>query len=263
MPNKHLSFNYQMNKFTNLYYLPLLIILCLLMACGSNSQEKTEEPQNSSSEEAIVKTDSQPKKTESSSKANESSFKGVRSIKVKNIGALSQVFNDSNFVQLAAAREMGIEPITDLNTAYFMKRPLVKVSSNEHYQIDSLKHSIPYLVPEAANLLDVIGKNFIDSLHNRGGDSYKIKVTSILRTPESVGRLRRVNVNATDSSTHQFGTTFDISYVNFYCMDDSRQINQGDLKNLLAEVLYELRQQGKCLVKFERKTGCFHVTVTR
>lgn len=185
----------------------------------------------------------------------------VRSIKVNSLGPLARVFNDSNYLQLEAAQKLGIEPVTDLHSAYFMKRPLVKVESNQYYHIDSLRHSLPYLVPEAAALLEVIGKNFIDSLSSRGGDSYKIKVTSLLRTPETVGRLRRVNVNATDSSTHQYATTFDISYTNFYCLDQNRIINQGDLKNLLGEVLYDLRRQGKCLVKYERKTGCFHVTV--
>lgn len=187
----------------------------------------------------------------------------VRSIRVRNIGPLRQVFNDSNYMQLEAAQRLGIEPVSDLSSAYFMKRPLVKVSSNQYYHIDSLRHSIPYLVPEAASLLEEIGHNFLDSLHNRGGDSYKIKVTSLLRTPESVSRLRRVNVNATDSSTHQYATTFDISYTNFYCLDETRQINQGDLKNLLAEVLKDLRDSGRCLVKYEYKTGCFHVTVKR
>ncbi|MCH5226930.1 MAG: hypothetical protein J1F16_03820 [Muribaculaceae bacterium] len=187
--------------------------------------------------------------------------RGVRSLKVRNIGPLGKVFNDSNYVHLESAKKMGIEPISGLSSAYFTKRPIVKVQSNKYYHIDSLRHSLPYLVPEAASLLEVIGRNFIDSLHNRGGDSYKIKVTSLLRTPESVGRLRRVNINATDSSTHQFATTFDISYTNFYCTDETRQINQGDLKNLLGEVLLDLKKQGKCLVKYEYKTGCFHVTV--
>ncbi|MCH5225721.1 MAG: hypothetical protein J1D77_06950 [Muribaculaceae bacterium] len=185
---------------------------------------------------------------------------GVRSIRVRNIGPLRQVFNDSNYLQLEAARRLGIEPISDLASAYNMRRPIVKVESNEFYQIDSLRHSVPYLVPEAAILLEDIGRNFIDSLSSRGGDSYRIKVTSLLRTPETVSRLRRVNVNATDSSTHQYATTFDISYTNFYCLDETRQINQGDLKNLLGEVLYDLRKNGRCLVKYEYKTGCFHVT---
>ena len=191
---------------------------------------------------------------------NTKAVKGVRSLKVNNIGPLRKVFNDSNYLQLQAARELGIEPIGGLENSYFMKRPIVEVKSNQYYQIDTLRHSLPYLVPEAAALLEDIGKNFLDSLHKRGGDSYKIKVTSLLRTPESVGRLRRVNVNATDSSTHQYGTTFDISYTNFYCLDPERQINQGDLKNLLGEVLLDLKEKGRCYVKYEYKTGCFHIT---
>ena len=186
-----------------------------------------------------------------------------RRIKVANLGALSQVFNDSNYLQLEAARRLGIDPIEDISSAYFTKRPIVKITDNEYYRIDSLTHSLPFLVPEAATLLKVIGKNFRDSLAARGGDSHLIKVTSLLRTPHTVGRLRRVNVNATDSSTHQYATTFDISYTNFYVADSSRLVYQGDLKNLLAEVLYQLREEGKCLVKYERKTGCFHVTATR
>lgn len=235
-------------------FLHLAILFCIFVfvACGS---KKKQEEQPSLQSEVIG---------EGFYEAGEMRpIYSVRSIRVRNIGPLRQVFNDSNYLQLQAARRLGIDPIEDLASAYFTKRPLVKVSPNEYYHIDSLRHSVPYLVPEAAQLLNDIGKNFIDSLSSRGGDSYKIKVTSLLRTPESVGRLRRVNINATDSSTHQYATTFDISYNNFYCLDENQQINQGDLKNLLGEVLYDLREQGRCLVKFEYKTGCFHVTVNK
>ena len=233
----------------------LVLTLALFVACGDKNAKDAEQNPGQPS-------NSVP--TEASSSANSPLSAGtVRRIKVNVRGTHGTVFTDSNQIQLKMAQHLGIDPVTDLNSAYFMKRPLVKVESNQFYHVDSLKHSLPYLVPEAAILLQDIGKNFIDSLHNRGGDSYKIKVTSLLRTPETVGRLRRVNINATDSSTHQYATTFDISYNNFYCLDENRQINQNDLKNLLAEVLYDLREQGRCLVKYERKTGCFHVTVAQ
>ena len=227
----------------------LMLSLCAI-ACGEKKQSDTiiEEEQPTASVKIEKEADMAT---------------GVRSIKVRNIGPLYQVFNDSNHVQLEAARRLGIEPIEDLSKAYFTSRPIVKVESNEYYQVDSLTHSVPYLVPEAASLLEEIGKNFIDSLHRRGGDSYKIKVTSLLRTPRLVEKLRRINVNATDSSTHQYATTFDISYTNFYCLDNNRQINQGDLKNLLAEVLLDLKSQDRCFVKYENKTACFHVTVNK
>ena len=235
----------------------LFLALCVfspLFQCGKAGKDNAER------EDTQLKTEKEVTGLEDSG-SNPAS--GVRSISVRNIGPLGRVFNDSNYVHLEAARLLGIDPLDDLSSFYFMKRPIVKVSDNEYYHIDSLRHSIPYLVPEAADLLRDIGKNFIDSLKNRGGDSYTIKVTSLLRTPESVGRLRRVNVNATDSSTHQYATTFDISYTNFYCLDQNRQINQGDLKNLLGEVLYDLRQQGRCYVKYEYKTACFHVTARK
>lgn len=183
-------------------------------------------------------------------------------IRVRSIGRLAEVFNDSNHRQFAFAKALGIQPIRGIAEAYHTRRPMLKITSTADYTVDSLTHSLPYLVPEASRLLTSIGRNFKDSLRRRGADGYRIRVTSLLRTPYTVKRLRRVNINATDSSTHQFGTTFDISYRRFHCLDTTRTINEEDLKNLLAEVLYDLRNQGRCLVKFERKTGCFHVTVT-
>lgn len=183
-------------------------------------------------------------------------------IHVNNIGPLAKVFNDSNKYQYAWAEQLGIEPITNLRGAFRTRRPLRLITDCEAYGVDKLTHSMPYLVPEAADLLETIGYNFIDSLARRGADGYKVKVTSLLRTPATVKSLRRVNKNATDSSTHQFGTTFDLSWSKFVCADSTRTIHEGDLKNLLAEVLEDLRRQGRCMVKFERKTACFHITVT-
>ncbi|MDE5789667.1 MAG: hypothetical protein K2H96_00360 [Muribaculaceae bacterium] len=184
-------------------------------------------------------------------------------VRVKALGRLADVFNDSNYRQYAYAEKLGIAPITDLSKAYHTRRPMLKIQSNADYYVDTLTHSLPYLVPEASSLLSAIGRNFQDSLKRKGNARYKIRVTSLLRTPATVKKLRRVNINATDSSTHQFGTTFDISYHRFHCLDSRYELSQEALKNVLAEVLYDLRKEGRCLVKFERKTGCFHVTATR
>ncbi|MCM1152231.1 MAG: DUF5715 family protein [Muribaculum sp.] len=184
-------------------------------------------------------------------------------LRLNDLGApLAKVFNDSNYRQYAYAEALGIDPIYDIGDAYFTKRPIVKVSSTENYYVDTLTHSAPYLVPEGEKLLAHIGKAFRDSLKSRGASGYRVKVTSLLRTRHSVKRLRRVNRNATDSSTHQFGTTFDLSWSNFKADNPTRVINDGDLKNLLAEVLYDARREGRCLVKYEHKTCCFHITAT-
>lgn len=188
---------------------------------------------------------------------------GAGRLALYQIGRLREVFNDSNYRQLYFANRLGIRPITSVRDCYRTRRPLVKIESNTYYKVDSLTHSFPFLVPEAAQLLHDIGCNFNDSLQKRGGKGYQIKVTSLLRTPSCVKRLRRINRNATEASTHQYGTTFDISYTKFNCLDSTIKLHEGDLKNLLAEVLFDLRSRGRCLVKYERHTPCFHITVIK
>lgn len=185
---------------------------------------------------------------------------GCVRIRLRPIGPLRPLFNDSNAVQLEAAQAIGIRPVETLADAWQATRPLLPVRSCAEYYIDELKHSYPYLVPEAAALLHDIGAAFNDSLAERGGGAYRLKVTSLLRTPATVSRLRRVNRNATAESTHTFGTTFDISYSRFICDSDSLGRTFEDLKNLLGEVLLDFKNQGRCYVKMERRQACFHIT---
>lgn len=232
-------------------------LLFSMMLIGCNSSDNGKNNVDSVATDTITKN---------IAKENQNIRQGCYSnarIHVNYFGNFREVFNDSNKYQYAHAEKSGIDPITDIKSCYFTKRPIVKIESNEFYFVDKLTHSLPYLVPQAANLLQDIGKNFIDSLAKRGADGYKIKVTSLLRTPSTVKRLRKVNINASDSSTHQFGTTFDISYNHFYCADSTRTINGNDLKGVLGEVLYDLRKQERCMVKYEYKTACFHITAIK
>lgn len=187
---------------------------------------------------------------------------GVK-MKINSVGGnLGRVFNDSNYRHLEAAGAIGVSPIGSLESAWHAGRPLVRLQTCREYFLDNLTHSLPYLVPEAETLLRDIGAAFIDSLNARGGGSYRVKVTSVLRTEESVSRLRRVNRNATTTSAHIFGTTFDISYSKFICDSVTMPRTQEDMKNLLGEVMKDMRDRGRCFVKYERKQGCFHVTAT-
>lgn len=184
-------------------------------------------------------------------------------IHTNQIGNFDEIFNDSNYRQYEYAEKLGIHPLETLGDTYHTSRPLVKIRSGEAYHLLELTHSMPYLVPEAAWLLEDIGYAFIDSLKNRGASGYLIEVSSVLRSPYQVKRLRRVNKNAVDSSTHKFGTTFDIAYNNFHNTDPNEFVNPADLKQVLAEVLYDMRRQGRCMVKYEKKSPCFHITVTK
>lgn len=186
---------------------------------------------------------------------------GCQRLVIRNVFPLRSTFNDSNAVQLAAAKQLGINPIQDDADILRVNRPLVRVRSCREYYLDDLTHSFPFLVPEAAQLLSDIGSAFNDSLAARGGGHYRIKVTSLLRTPATVKKLKKVNKNATEESTHSFGTTFDISYGKFVIDSLAEPYRTfEDLKNLLGEILYDMRAQGRCYVKFEYRQSCFHIT---
>lgn len=182
-------------------------------------------------------------------------------MKVNYVGRdLRKVFNDSNYVHWADGEKIGIKPLTDTRSHWKPSRDIVKITSCEDYFIDKLTYSRPYLVPQAAATLHEIGRRFRDTIAARGGGDYRIKVTSLLRTPRTVAKLRRRNSNAIDSSVHQLATTFDISYANFIANTDEVPRSTDDLKGVLAEVLFAMRNEGKIWVKCERRQPCFHIT---
>ena len=175
-------------------------------------------------------------------------------------------FPDLQEVQIVAARRWGVRPVKNREEAEHRKQELVYVGANPYFSIDrAMTQSIPYLVPRASNLLQQIGKNFIDSLYVKNVPLHRIIVSSVLRTEDDVSRLRRFNVNANEQSCHRFGTTFDITYIRFdpvHHADGSPCVYVSDaiLKPVLSEVLRDLRQQGLCYIKHERKQSCFHIT---
>lgn len=184
---------------------------------------------------------------------------------IRGVVSYKRSFNDLNDTHLAAARAIGIHPIEDREAAAHMTRSLSLVETCENYRLDSLTHSIPYLVPKAHTLLNNVGRNFLDSLENKGLNPYKVIATSILRTNHDVKRLRKGNINASDNSAHRYGTTFDISYKRFELVPDPdgyplQPVREDTLKMVLAEVLRDLKKQGDCYVKYELKQGCFHIT---
>lgn len=184
-------------------------------------------------------------------------------MKVNYFGNLRQVFNDSNHIHRASAERHGITPLTDTRSHWQNTRDIVKITTCADFYIDDLRHSSPYLVPQAAATLHEIGRRFRDTIQARGGGDYRIKVTSLLRTPATIKRLRRRNRNAIDSSVHQLGTTFDISYVSFVASSPEPARSVDDLKGVLSEVLRAMRSEGKLWVKYEVGQPCFHITARK
>lgn len=171
----------------------------------------------------------------------------------------SRTFSDMNDRHLGSARRLGISPVSSEGDLKKLKGRVQEISSCRWYEVDDLTHSLPYLVPEAETLLRTIGKNFRDSLDSKGLPSYTIIVTSILRTHESVKKLRRRNGNASANSAHVYGTTFDVAYARFKS-NSFRETEMNKLKSVLAEVLRDLRKNKQCFVRYEYKQGCFHIT---
>ena len=140
------------------------------------------------------------------------------------------------------------------------------MAASPYYRVDPLQASIPYLVPRAAVLLQDIGQAFFDSLQVKDVPLHRFIVTSVLRSEADVRRLRRTNGNATEHSCHLYGTTFDISYNRYETVQDpdgpqARAVRSDTLKFVLSEVLRDMRQRGRCYIKYEVKQGCFHMTV--
>ncbi len=178
------------------------------------------------------------------------------------VGSYARVFNDKPDAHMAAADRYGITPIMTLSDAWNLRQPIERISSCPDFEVDELTHSYPYLVPDAARLLHAIGSAFRDSLKHRGYAEYRPIVTSVLRTQESVRRLSRRNVNAVSNSAHLYGTTFDITHAKYSQIGtDGSECHPAELKRILAEVLVDLRDRKQCLVKYERKQPCFHITV--
>lgn len=235
----------------------IFICICVIMgACGCSTKDVRPEL------EAILR----PQAVENPYDKHLPSApdEGCVKLRSKNIGPLFKAFADMPEAHLPHARTGGIKPIVTDDDAWLNGENLVRVVSDENMFVDTLHHSYPYLRPHANDLLKEIGKRFSDSLAARGGGAYRLKVTSLLRTPRTVKALRRVNRNASEESAHSYATTFDISYSKFIC-DDAGQTHRTfeDLKNLLAEIVYDLRAEGRCKVKIERRQACMHITACK
>lgn len=185
--------------------------------------------------------------------------------KVVSVPSFADAFPDVNDVQLATAERLGVPECDSREEAASNLDRYVCVGESPYYDMEHLTHSVPYLVPRAAVLLEEIGRNFLDSLAVKDIPFHKMVVTSLLRTNEDIRRLRRHNGNASEQSCHRFGTTFDISYNIFHRVQDPDLPEQPEtwavtLKSVLAEVLDDLRREGACYVKYEYRQSCFHIT---
>lgn len=173
-------------------------------------------------------------------------------------------FNDLQSKHHAVASAIGLlRPPKNRADAASMRKRLVEVKTNENYIVDSLTHSVPYLIPSAKRELDSIGVEWADILQRNSLPHYRFYVTSVLRTQEDIKYLQRSgNINSTTQSCHCYGTTFDLAYMRYEKVTRTRDyMHEDNLKLVLGQVLLNHQRAGKIYVKYEAKQSCFHITV--
>ena len=173
-------------------------------------------------------------------------------------------FNDLQAKQHEVASRIGLpHPPKDREDAAKMRHQLVEIKTNDNYIVDSLTHSVPYLIPAAAHELEAIGAEWADILSRNGLPHYRFYVTSVLRTEEDIRYLQKSgNINSVTQSCHCYGTTFDLAYMRYNKVLHTRTyMHEDNLKLVLGQVLLNHQRAGKIYVKYEWKQSCFHITV--
>lgn len=180
----------------------------------------------------------------------------------------ADIISDKNVVQLIHARANGLKKPFKTNAEFdsaYKKMvenyELVEVKDCRLYHLKNLKHSHPYLIPEAVSMIDEIAIRFQAKLKEKKLGNYCFFLTSILRTEESQEKLSHHNGNASDTTAHFFGTTVDISYKHFLNLDNDSIVAKWEIIQELTKTLLEMRKECKLLAVRERKQSCFHITV--
>ncbi|MFV0607026.1 MAG: DUF5715 family protein [Niabella sp.] len=155
---------------------------------------------------------------------------------------------------LKTATGHGITPIKNSKqlTSYVNKKKLATTKCVKGCTINKLTYSKAYMVPKANKVLNEIAKAFYAKTKS------SFTVTSITRTLADQHRLRQVNNNATHGlSSHNYGCSYDISYIRF----NGKKAPNARLQKALENILIQYQKKGKIYYIKEKWQSCFHITV--
>lgn len=219
----------------------------------------------------------------------EANFLKVPLLKRKEKRALRTSRNDCH---VESAEKFGIEHGTS-----FGESKLQCLDQGSAFYVEYDCHA--QLEPNALLSLDILGYRFHDALTEAGLPPVRYAISSAYRSAEYQRKLRRKNRNATRStSSHEFGTTYDITYRRFFGMtehavdyhryrlrktNDERMVcliedieaaerawstlmtnrHTRRLEAILGRTLIALEGDGTLLVLREWRQPCFHITVAR
>lgn len=195
-----------------------------------------------------------------------------------------------NAAHVARARALGVRAADQAAVdALLDEGRLVQLDDSTRHWIVRPRTSPAYVVPHTRALLGELGERFQSRLAEMDLPPYRLEVTSALRTSQRQEALRRTNPNAAaGDSSHEFGTTVDVSYAAFAppaeldpelwagapepLVPHLRRIAQlalesvsarksRELSQIFGEVLREMQAEGRVLVIYERQQTVFHLTV--
>ncbi|HCA07398.1 MULTISPECIES: DUF5715 family protein [unclassified Chryseobacterium] len=157
---------------------------------------------------------------------------------------------------LDASKSFGVKLLTDSKTVqkYINSGKFHKIKkSGKGYRVQKLDYSRAYMVSKAKATLEKMASRF--SKETKG---HTFTVSSMTRTLEDQCRLRRVNSNASMGiSSHNYGNSFDISYIRF---NDVLKYNPK-MEAALEKVLKYYVAAGRIYYIKERQQSCYHITV--
>ena len=174
----------------------------------------------------------------------------------------SRKLNDKIVDYSAVAKLKGIKVCKDENE---LKRrisegKLVIVKTGKEYIIGKMTFSYPCITQDSKILLDEIARRFREKSSQKGLTGARFFITSMNRKTDNVKTLRRYNTNASENSPHLYGNAFDISYKRFKVRKwVLTNCDKKFLKEALAEVIWQLREENKCWATYEKVQNCYHV----
>ncbi|CAA7386860.1 DUF5715 family protein [Chryseobacterium fistulae] len=159
-------------------------------------------------------------------------------------------------LHLDASKSFGVKLLKDTKTIrkYISNGKFHAIKKKgKGYRVQKLNYSSAWMVSKASLTLEKIGMRF-----TKETKGHTFTVTSITRTLEDQCKLRHVNSNASlGLSSHNYGNSFDISYIRF---NDVLKYNPK-MEQALEKVLQYFVNTGKIYYIKEKQQSCYHITV--
>jgi hypothetical protein len=174
----------------------------------------------------------------------------------------SRKLNDKIVEYSAAAKLTGIKVCKDEKELKkrISEGKLVKVKSGNYYIVEKMKFSYPCVTRESKILIDEIAEKLSAKASQKGLTGVRFYITSMTRISDNMKSLRRSNGNASANSPHLYGNTFDISYKRFVAHKwVLTNCDKKFLKEALAEVIWQLKEENQCWATYEKVQNCFHI----